>query len=332
MSTLLALALSFVLSCAFTWAMLRWAVLDQPNERSAHQRPMPTLGGVGVVAGVWGSLAAGLLAGQLAPQVVWPLLAGSVVLLGSIRDDLGPPMSPGEKTALMLLACAAWLWLGPRLEGLSLPGGGRLELGGWSWLLTALWFLWLCNAYNFMDGIDGISGIQAIGAGAWITHWTWDSAPSLAWVGLALMGAGAGFLVFNFPPGRIFMGDLGALCLGFWLAGLGVLGEAAGLPLWIAALPLGYYLFDTTYTLIRRALRRQNLLRAHNLHLYQRLTRAGWSHRQVDLGVLLMILLLGGSGQAFLQEYALLGSALLGGALLLCAGAAIWVEGKVPIE
>lgn len=334
MMALLPLGVAFVLSCTCTWAMLRgargWGALDRPNERSAHQRPTPTLGGVGVVAGMWGAQAAGLLTGRLDTQVAWPLLAGSVLLLVSIRDDLGKPLSATEKLALLLLACAAWLWWGPRLEGLALPGGHHLEMGLWSWPLTILWLLWLCNVYNFMDGIDGLSGVQAMGAGAWIALWTWESAPSLAWVGLALMAATAGFLVFNFPPARIFLGDVGALCLGFWLAGLGILGERAGLPLWIMALPLGCYLYDTSYTLVRRILRGDNVLRAHNLHLYQRLTRAGWSHLQVDLGVLLLTLLLGGSGQAFLQGALLVGILLLAAAVLTLAGVTLWIERKVP--
>jgi UDP-N-acetylmuramyl pentapeptide phosphotransferase/UDP-N-acetylglucosamine-1-phosphate transferase len=336
MSLLWSLGASFALSCAGTWAVLRraraWGALDHPNERSAHQRPTPTLGGVGVVAGVWGALALGLAAGPLESRAAWPLLAGSALLLGSVRDDLGHPLSVPEKLALLLLACGAWLWCGPRLEWLALPGGNTLALGPWGWPLTVLWFLWLCNVYNFMDGIDGISGIQALGAGAWIALWTWDSAPSLAWTGLALAGAGAGFLVFNRPPARIFLGDVGALCLGFWLAGLGVLGERAGLPLWIMALPLGCYLYDTTYTLARRLLRGENVLRAHNLHLYQRLARAGWSHLQVDLGLSLLVLLLGGAGQAFLQGATSCGLLLLGAAALILALATGWIEKRVPLD
>ena len=336
MITLLPVAVAFLLSCAFTWAMWRgaqgWGALDRPNERSAHQRPTPTLGGVGLVAGVWAGLAAGLLTGQLESQVAWPLLAGSVPLLGSIRDDLGKPMSVAGKTMLILLAGAAWLWWGPHLEGLALPGGYHLELGLWGWPLTALWLLALCNVYNFMDGIDGLSGLQAMGAGTWIALWTLDRAPSLAWVGLALMAASAGFLVFNFPPARIFLGDVGALCLGFWLAGLAVMGEQAGLPLWLLALPLGYYLFDTTYTLVRRLLRGENVLRAHNLHLYQRLTRAGWSHLQVDLGVALLILLLGGSGHAFLHDNPWAGALLLSTAVVILLSATLWIEKKVPLD
>jgi Fuc2NAc and GlcNAc transferase len=336
MTPLWSLGASFALSCACTWAVLRraraWGALDHPNARSAHQRPTPTLGGLGVVAGVWGALALGLAAGQLESRAAWPLLAGSALLLGSVRDDLGHPLSVPGKLALLLLAGGAWLWCGPRLDWLTLPGGSALALGPWGWPLTLLWFLWLCNVYNFMDGIDGISGTQALGAGAWIALWTWDSTPSLAWTGLALAGAGAGFLVFNLSPARIFLGDVGALCLGFWLAGLGVLGEKAGLPLWIACLPLGGYFYDTSYTLARRLLRGENVLRAHNLHLYQRLARAGWSHLQVDLGVALLALLLGGAGQAFLRGSALAGALLLAAGALALLGATLWIEKRVPLD
>jgi len=332
---LLSPALAFALSCALTWVMWRWAgrwgALDRPNERSAHRRPTPTLGGVGVVAGVWAALLAGLAGGQLPGATAGPLLAGSLALLPAIRDDLGAPLKVGQKLALLLLAAGLWLWCGPRLEGLGLPGGGRLELGAWAWPLTALWLVYWCNVYNFMDGLDGLAGTQVVGAGAWLALWTWETAPDLAWVSLALAGAGAGFLIFNRPPARIFLGDVGALALGFWLAGLGVLGEEAGLPLWLWGLPLGGFLYDTTYTLVRRALRGENLLQAHNLHLYQRLSRAGWSHLRVDLGLLLLLLLLGGAGQAFLWGAGAAGLALLAAAALLLAGVTVWIERRVPL-
>ncbi len=336
MNPLAPITLAFGVSCALTWAMWRgarhWGALDHPNQRSAHQRPTPTLGGVGVVGGVWAALLAGLAAGQVEPEGAWPLLAGSLALLAAIRDDLGSPLGVAQKAALILLACGGWLWCGPHLEWLSLPGGGHLTLGWWGWPLTALWLLCWCNLYNFMDGIDGIAGVQTIGAGAWLAVWTWGSAPSLAWTSLALIGAGAGFLVFNFPPARIFMGDVGALSLGFWLAGLGVLGEGEGLPLWIAVLPLGYYLYDTLYTLVRRALRGENLLHGHNQHLYQRLTRAGWSHLQVDLGVLGLVLLLGGGGHAFREGQTGWGLLLLAAAVLILVLATLWIEDQVPLD
>ncbi|MCC7263634.1 MAG: glycosyl transferase [Candidatus Latescibacteria bacterium] len=336
MTALWPLALAFALSCALTWVMWRgarrWGALDQPNPRSAHRRPTPTLGGVGVVAGVWGALLTGVGMDQVPAAVAWPLLAGSLALLPAIRDDLGPPLGVAQKMALLLLACGAWLWCGPHLEWLILPGGARLEMGWWGWPLTACWLLYWCNVFNFMDGIDGLTGLQTIAAAGWITLWTWHGAPSLAWFSLALLAAAAGFLVFNLPPARIFMGDVGALSLGFWFAGLTLLAESAGVPLWIAGLPLGCYVYDTTYTLVRRAGRGSNLLRAHNQHLYQRLTRAGLSHRQVDLAVLLLTLLLGGSGQAFLQGAPGYGLLFLSVAGLILATSTLWIENKVPLD
>lgn len=322
---------AFAISCLATWQMLhgarRWEVLDRPNERSSHQQPTPTLGGLGIAAGVWTGMGWYLPA----EPYRWPLLASTLILLITIKDDLGQPLRPAEKLGVLLVAAIVWLWWGPHLEWVTLPWIGPVALGAWSGPLTGLWLLWLCNVYNFMDGIDGISATQTIGAGAWLAVWTWAPAPGLAGMALAALAAAAGFLVFNFPPARIFMGDVGALFLGFWLALIGVLGERAGLPLWIAALPLGGYLFDTSYTLVRRALRGENLLQAHRTHLYQRLTRLGFSHLRVDLGLLLLILLLGGGGHACLHGMESLGAVLLGTAGALMIGVAIWIERKAPL-
>lgn len=133
MTALLPLALAFALSCSVTWVMWRgagrWGALDQPNQRSAHRRPVPTLGGVGVVAGVWGSLLTGVGTGQVPAAVAWPFLAGSLALLPAIRDDLGAPLGVAQKLVLLLLASGTWLWWGPHLEDLTLPDDARLDLG-----------------------------------------------------------------------------------------------------------------------------------------------------------------------------------------------------------
>jgi len=327
---ILLVATAFATSCIATWQVLRraqrWELLDRPNERSSHQQPTPTLGGLGIVGGVWTGLAWCLPADSYR----WPLLASTLVLLITVKDEVGQPLRVGEKLAVELLAIGVWLWWGPRLEWVSLPWG-QVGLGAWSWPLTALWLLWLCNVYNFMDGIDGISAVQAVGAGAWLALWTWELDPVLAAMALAVAAAAAGFLVFNFPPARIFMGDVGALFLGLWLGLIGVLGQREGLPLWIAALPLGGFLFDTSYTLLRRALRGENILRAHRMHLYQRLVQLGFSHLQVDLGLLLLILLLGGGGHAFLCGMESLAAGLLALGLALLVGVTVWVERKAPL-
>jgi UDP-N-acetylmuramyl pentapeptide phosphotransferase/UDP-N-acetylglucosamine-1-phosphate transferase len=324
-------AAALLIACGVTWAALqamrRWRLLDQPNERSAHRVPMPTGGGLGIMAGFWGGMLVLGASGGEWPKAVRPALLGStLVLLVAVVDDLVRPLRVGEKFLLLLAATGVWLGWGPRLEGAALPGLGIVELGAWGWPLSALWFIWLCNVVNFMDGIDGLSASQTACAAGWAALCLWPLEQAAALVGLVLGAAALGFLVFNFPPGRIFMGDVGSLFAGFALAGLGIMGQAAGLPLWVFAVFIGFQLFDTSYTLARRALRGENVLRAHNKHLYQRLTRLGWSHRQVDVWAMAISMLLGAGGYGYLFVSARWGAALmgLGGALLV--GMTAWIE------
>jgi UDP-N-acetylmuramyl pentapeptide phosphotransferase/UDP-N-acetylglucosamine-1-phosphate transferase len=148
-----------------------------------------------------------------------------------------------------------------------------------------VWIVGLCNAYNFMDGIDGIAAAQAIVAGA---GWAWlgwrggDAMTALA--GALIAGASLGFLFFNWPPAKVFMGDAGAAFLGFTFAALTVLALTQSLERAAAgALFVWPFLFDTTFTLVRRLVRGENVLRAHRSHLYQRLVARGWSHARVTM-------------------------------------------------
>jgi len=200
-----------------------------------------------------------------------------------------------KKAAIQAAVAAVWLALGPHLDWVSVPGWGQVDLGIWSWPATALWLVALMNAYNFMDGIDGLAASEAVSAGAFA--FLCLLLVGSEWAPVAAVGAAAaaGFLLFNAPPARIFMGDVGAQFLGFLFAVLGILGERTGLPLWAMAGILGYFLFDVTSTLVRRALRRENLLSAHRQHLYQLLARRGWGHARID-AAMLGVNLLSGSG------------------------------------
>ena len=323
------------IACGVTWMVLRLTrhrgLMDCPNERSAHQVPMPTGGGLGIIAGFWGGWILIWIVqsgdGMIRREnlVAWGL--GTVALLVMAADDFFRPLKVGEKMVLLCLATGAWLIGAGPLDGLTLPWVGWIGLGVWGWALTAFWFLALCNACNFMDGIDGITGTQTISVGffALLCLWRLDG----CWIEAGLLiGATAGFLIFNFPPGRIFIGDVGSNFVGFVLAGLGILGERVGLPLWIFAAFMGYYLFDTGYTLIRRALRGENVLRAHRKHLYQRLDRLGWSHLQIDLWVLLINAALGSGGYLYLFTSRSWGMLLMAGGGVLLLAETIWIERK----
>jgi len=324
---------AFLVAGASTWGILqgtrRWRLLDRPNERSSHQVPMPTGAGLAIIAGFWSGLVVLRDSPVFASGEMLRAWGGStLVLLAVAVDDLVRPLKVGEKLILMFLAVGIWLGWGPRLEEVALPVVGRLELGWWSWGLTALWFLALGNAFNFMDGIDGITAVQTLSVGCFALVCFWQLGSAWGGAALALAAGAGGFLIFNFPPGRIFMGDVGSQFIGFALAALGVFGEQIGLPIWIFAAFMGYYLFDTGYTLVRRALRGENLLKAHRKHLYQRLNKLGWSHRRIDLGVLLINLILGTGGCAYLFISSAWGALLLalGGGLLLVG--TIWTERK----
>lgn len=331
---LVACCVSFVVACLGTWMILkgsrRWRLLDDPDERSSHQVPMPTAGGLGIIAGFWSGWGILSLAGDsaLLLQISPYAWVGSVlVLLVLVVDDLARPLKVGEKMFLLCLAMGVWLCWGDHLEWVTLPVVGRVELGFWGWVLTAFWFLSMCNAYNFMDGIDGITSVQTISVGGFALLCFWRLGIPGGEIAL-LMAASGGFLVFNFPPGRIFMGDVGSTFLGFFLAAVGVLGERAGLPLWLLVLFMGYYLFDTGYTLMRRMLRGENVLKAHRKHLYQRLNKLGWSHLKIDLWVVSINFVLGAGGYAYFFVSGGWGLSLmaLGGGLLI--GGTAWIERK----
>ena len=157
---------------------------------------------------------------------------------------------------------------------------------GWAGLpLTFVWIVGFTNAYNFMDGIDGIAGSQAVAAGlGWMVLGQLSGQPAVSVLGLLLASSTLGFLGHNWPPARIFMGDVGSAFLGYTFAALAVAAVRGNPRLALAGILLVWpFVFDTTLTLIRRLSRRENVFSAHRSHLYQRLVIAGYSHRGVTL-------------------------------------------------
>jgi UDP-N-acetylmuramyl pentapeptide phosphotransferase/UDP-N-acetylglucosamine-1-phosphate transferase len=271
-----------VLSAAATGIALRVlrqrAILDRPNERSSHTVPTPRGGGWGLLAGLlpaWVTIAAvfcTLEAATLAPVVGVAFLA----VVSWIDDRRGLPAR--VRLVVQILAAAGALVLLP--EGANVTGG-IVPL----WLertLCLFAWVWFMNLYNFMDGIDGIAGAQAIAVGIGIAAvfglvGLWGT---LAWQGLAVAAAAAGFLVWNWHPARLFMGDVGSVPLGYLLGWL-LLGLAMS-GAWAAAviLPL-VFVADATTTLARRAWRREKVWQAHREHAYQRAVQRGIPHDRV---------------------------------------------------
>jgi UDP-GlcNAc:undecaprenyl-phosphate GlcNAc-1-phosphate transferase len=270
--------------------LLRWAdqrMLDIPNERSSHTKPTPRGGGLVIVVctllGLW--LSYGFFAARIPVQAMAGYsLGAALIALVSWLDDLGS-LSNRVRFAthaagalLILLAVSFW-------PAVDLPFVGSVH---WGWLGVPLVFFWmvgLTNAYNFMDGIDGLAGSQAVIAGVGWAGLGWlGGEPLVSLLGLLVAGSSLGFLLHNWSPARIFMGDVGSAFLGFTFAALSVLAAQQNPRLVVAGILLLWpFLFDTTFTFLRRLRRRENVFAAHRSHLYQRLVIAGYSHRAVTL-------------------------------------------------
>jgi UDP-N-acetylmuramyl pentapeptide phosphotransferase/UDP-N-acetylglucosamine-1-phosphate transferase len=186
---------------------------------------------------------------------------------------------PSQLRLIVHLACAAAAVAAMAYAGREAPWSPAI------FIVAVLWVIGLTNAYNFMDGIDGIAGAQAIVTGVAVavaSHYA--GLPAQAVAGTATAAASAGFLVHNWAPAKVFMGDVGAVFLGFSFAVLALDIGAASFRLAVAVvLSLWPFLFDTGFTLLRRLARREDVLESHRSHLYQRLVIAGWPHGRVSL-------------------------------------------------
>jgi UDP-N-acetylmuramyl pentapeptide phosphotransferase/UDP-N-acetylglucosamine-1-phosphate transferase len=271
------LALTLALSPLLLRALRRLQVLDHPGYRSSHT--VATLRGGGLAPAC---AATAMLSGV--PVLDPPQRAGLAVVVigfgavGLLEDLRGVPPLP--RFALQLLAAA--LALPFLLAGLTGPPGWQVVFA----LAVAVWLVAYANAFNFMDGINGISGVQAVVSGlAWFAIGRVERADALAAGGLLIAAAAAGFLPFNFPRPRCFLGDVGSYFFGSWTAALVVVGLRSGVPPEAAVAPVLLYLADTGTTLLRRVRHGEAWYRPHRDHVYQRLVRLGWSHARTTATV-----------------------------------------------
>jgi UDP-N-acetylmuramyl pentapeptide phosphotransferase/UDP-N-acetylglucosamine-1-phosphate transferase len=248
-------------------------VLDRPGERSLHEVATPRIGGIGLMLG---ALPVAFALGT--PEVRLLALAAAALALVSLVDDARPlPVAvrlPCHFAASAVAVAVAW------------PEGAALDAGTVAGAATAfLAIAWMANLYNFMDGADGLAGGMAtIGFGALGLAAFGAGDGEIGNACLATAAAAAGFLAFNFPPARVFLGDAGSVPLGFLAGALGWLGSAKGLwPAWFPLLVFSPFVVDASVTLARRSAGREPILQAHRSHYYQRLVLSGWSHRRLAL-------------------------------------------------
>jgi UDP-GlcNAc:undecaprenyl-phosphate GlcNAc-1-phosphate transferase len=282
-------ALIALVSALVVRAMVNVRVMDLPNERSAHAVPTPRGGGVGIVVAfllgvsvLYGFASFARLADPYFRGVILASIAIAVV--GFVDDLRGWPFV--VKLAAQVVAALAAVGSGLFVEVFRVPVIGAVDIG---WLagatVTVAWILFATNAMNFIDGLNGLAAGTALVACAFLAVIAEAQAGWFVYFAALLLGAGiAGFLPFNFPRARIFMGDVGSQFCGFVLAVLGVAASRFGaveMSFLLVPMLLSGVLYDVAFTLVRRAVAGERLTQAHHGHLYQVAHRAGMDARLV---------------------------------------------------
>jgi Fuc2NAc and GlcNAc transferase len=285
-----------IFAFAFAWIAtgfarryaLRNAILDIPNVRSSHATPTPRGGGLAIVLVFMSALIFLVSVGRLQLGIGFALAAGggAIAVTGYLDDHRALPAS--IRICVHLIAATLTVVL---VGGISQSTLQHLGLHG-AWLgslLGLVALIWFTNLFNFMDGIDGIAGSEAVfvaGAGA-LFNWMFGGDGGLTLSMLVLTAATLGFLVWNWPPARIFMGDVGSGFLGFTLAVLGLAASRhSAVPLEVWAILSGVFFVDATVTLLRRMVRGDRWFEAHRLHAYQTLARRWQAHLPVTVLVI----------------------------------------------
>ncbi|CAG4885587.1 MraY family glycosyltransferase [Paraburkholderia gardini] len=263
-------AVAMILCLAILLILLRtgWAwdiAVDIPNHRSLHARPVPRIGG-------WGVLPASLLLIALwAPSLRWIALGAAMLGVVSQVDDRRGLSARVRFAAHLVVVGAA-------------VATSVVDVVWWFAVVLVIALVWLVNLYNFMDGSNGLAGGMTVFGFATYAIAATPSHPELAAAGVAVAGAGLGFLVLNFKPARIFLGDVGSIPLGFLAGALGFWGwQHAAWPIWFPPLVFAPFIADATVTLIRRLARGEKFWQAHREHYYQRLVQLSGTHVRVAL-------------------------------------------------
>jgi UDP-GlcNAc:undecaprenyl-phosphate GlcNAc-1-phosphate transferase len=278
------------LSAACVRAMIALRVMDEPNGRKAHDRPTPKGGGVGIVAAFLAGTALLYLFAEFArlaqPYFLGVIGAAAAMAVVAFLDDIHD-WSFVVKLAAQVLAALVAVGSGLYVRDYNLPYFGTVDLGWIGAVATLAWILFATNAMNFIDGLNGLASGVALIAACFLAGIAAGQGGWFVYFASLLLAAGLiGFLPFNFPRARIFMGDVGSQFCGFTLAMLGVAAgrfEAVEMSFLLVPMLLSGVLFDVAFTLVRRTLAGQPPVHAHRGHLYQVAHRSGMSATAVAL-------------------------------------------------
>jgi UDP-GlcNAc:undecaprenyl-phosphate/decaprenyl-phosphate GlcNAc-1-phosphate transferase len=257
----------------------RIGATDKPNQRKVHQKIMPRLGGLAIYIG----FIIGFLILRPEDPSVLPIILGSmVILLTGMADDIFE-LAPRFKFAGQLIASFIVVLGGVQIEFINLPFGGQLEFGMFSIPITIIWIVAITNAINFIDGLDGLAaGVSTIALATIGFMAVMKGDAFVMTMALILLVSTLGFLYFNFHPAKIFMGDTGALFLGYMIAVLSMLGfkNVTMISLIIPLIILGVPISDTFFAILRRKINKTPISAPDKSHLHHCLLRLGFTHKQ----------------------------------------------------
>ena len=327
----------FVASVVLSAVVVRFAIahalrrnlLDHPNERSSHTQPVPRVGGIGIALGFLLPFA------TIAHGDYWWTMAAAIAAMagvGLLDDFRNLPAS--RKYVLQLVIVALLMWSGVLVHELWLPFTGAVMLGWLAVPLTLVWLTGFPNFFNFMDGTNGMAGGSAVIFGGFFAAYAFsEGRAEAATLGLLMAGSALGFLFFNFPRARTFMGDAGSLSLGLCAAMLAVrqhdpMGRHAAASLILCSV----FIYDCTTTIFKRLARGENIFAAHRSHHYQRLARAGWGHTRAAWLYFAMHCLAGTLGLIYLRGGETAQLAALATVLIMLLGLSVLVRAADKTE
>lgn len=293
-----ALLLALVLTPAVKRFAIRVGAVDAPNQRKVHTRIMPRLGGLAVYLAFIGAFLVAMpwVEGYRTNVILGILIGGTIVTIVGALDDRFD-LSPKVKLLGQVIAAGVVVAFGVKMDFVILPFGDGTQMGWLGIPITIFWIVGVTNAINLIDGLDGLAaGVSAIATGTIFVLALMMGNVTVALLSAVLLGSILGFLFFNFHPAKIFMGDSGALFLGFSLATLSVLGfkQATLVSFVVPIFILGVPLSDTFFAIVRRTLNRTPISAADKNHLHHCFLALGFSHRNSVLmiyGIALMFAL-----------------------------------------
>lgn len=316
----LAMFTAFTASVLFTPLVIKFAhkigAVDKPNHRKVHVGLMPRIGGLAIF---FAFLLGYALLGPVSESAQGIIIGACIIIFVGFLDDLFD-LTAKAKLSGQLVAAIVVIWVGDlQIEFINLPVFGQFDFGYFSIPITILWILGITNAVNLIDGLDGLAAgvsiiaLISISAMAFIMGNVY-----VMYTAAILVCSTLGFLVFNFYPAKIFIGDTGALFLGYMTGVLALLGfkNVAVVSLIIPIIVLGVPISDTFFAVVRRMRMKQPISRADNSHLHHCLLRAGFSHRQAVL-IIYCIAILFGLAAVLFSQATIWGGILLIGIILM---------------